>query len=146
MRRPCRRLHLLCVFCEVDRCCRVDSNQRSNAASRERRLRKLPDRDSSNQRPIFPCTEKLNFLEGFISYKEDPTSPFSSHIVSHLTATWLKMDSQKLQTSQANALVYTTLVGFGFVGIYAGYRVKGKTDFLSGLRTQSGESELKKTV
>ena len=50
------------------------------------------------------------------------------------------MDSQKLQTSQANALVYTTLVGFGFVGIYAGYRVKGKTDFLSGLRTQSGES------
>lgn len=45
-----------------------------------------------------------------------------------------------LQTSQANALVYTTLVGFGFVGFYAGYRVKNKTDFLSGIRTQSGES------
>lgn len=44
-----------------------------------------------------------------------------------------------LQTSQANALVYTTLVGFGFVGFYAGYRVKNKTDFLSGIRTQGGE-------
>lgn len=56
------------------------------------------------------------------------------------------MDSQKLQTSQANALVYTTLVGFGFVGIYAGYRVKGKADFLSGLRTQSGEIKDKETI
>lgn len=49
------------------------------------------------------------------------------------------MDSQKLQTSQGNALVYTTLVAFGGVGFYAGYRVKGKADFLTGLRTQSGE-------
>ncbi|UZJ57085.1 hypothetical protein CBS101457_006405 [Exobasidium rhododendri] len=42
-----------------------------------------------------------------------------------------------LQVAQANGLVYTTLVGFGFVGIYAGYRVKNKVDFLSGIRTQS---------
>ena len=44
-----------------------------------------------------------------------------------------------LQASQANALVFSTLVGFGFVGVYAGYRVKNKVDFLSGIRTQSGE-------
>lgn len=44
-----------------------------------------------------------------------------------------------LQVSQANALVFTTLVGFGGVGVYAGYRVKNKADFLSGIRTQSGE-------
>lgn len=46
--------------------------------------------------------------------------------------------SPKLATSQANALVYSTLVGFGLVGVYAGWRVKSKMDFLSGLRTQSG--------
>lgn len=43
-----------------------------------------------------------------------------------------------LQVSQANALVYTTLVGFGFVGFYAGYRVKNRVDFLSGIKTQAG--------
>ena len=47
-----------------------------------------------------------------------------------------------LQTSQANGLVYSTLVGFGFVGVYAGYRVKSKVDFLSGIKTQSGASQL----
>lgn len=51
-----------------------------------------------------------------------------------------------LQVSQANALVYTTLVGFGFVGIYAGYRVKNKVDFLSGIKTQSGEYKEKKQI
>lgn len=43
-----------------------------------------------------------------------------------------------LTTSQANALVYSTLCGFMLVGLYAGYRVKSKADFLSGIRTQSG--------
>lgn len=42
-----------------------------------------------------------------------------------------------LQTSQANALVYTTLVAFGGVGFFAGWKVKNRVDFLSGLRTQS---------
>ncbi|PWN32258.1 uncharacterized protein FA14DRAFT_169094 [Meira miltonrushii] len=42
-----------------------------------------------------------------------------------------------LQTYQANALVYTTLVAFGGVGFFAGWKVKNRVDFLSGLRTQS---------
>jgi Na+/proline symporter len=42
-----------------------------------------------------------------------------------------------LTVSQANGLVYSTLVGFGLVGVYAGYRVKNRMDFLSGIRTQS---------
>lgn len=43
-----------------------------------------------------------------------------------------------LETSQANALVYSTLCGFMLVGLYAGFKVRNTTDFLSGLRTQSG--------
>lgn len=46
--------------------------------------------------------------------------------------------SPKLAPSQGNALVYSTLVGFAAVGFYAGYRVKNKVDFLSGIKTQSG--------
>ncbi|ETS62118.1 hypothetical protein PaG_03678 [Moesziomyces aphidis] len=42
-----------------------------------------------------------------------------------------------LETSQANALVYSTLCGFMLVGLYAGFKVRNTTDFLSGLRTQS---------
>ncbi|CCF52540.1 hypothetical protein NDA11_004391 [Ustilago hordei] len=42
-----------------------------------------------------------------------------------------------LPTSQANALVYSTLCGFLLVGLFAGYKVRNTTDFLSGLRTQS---------
>ena len=44
-----------------------------------------------------------------------------------------------LETSQANALVYSTLCGFMLVGLFAGYKVRNTTDFLSGLRTQSGK-------
>lgn len=43
-----------------------------------------------------------------------------------------------LDASQSNALVYSTLCGFMLVGLYAGYQTKTKTEFLSGLRTQSG--------
>lgn len=43
-----------------------------------------------------------------------------------------------LAVSQANALVYTTLVAFMGVGLFAGWRVKSKADFISGVRTQSG--------
>lgn len=46
--------------------------------------------------------------------------------------------SPKLAPSQGNALVYSTLVAFAAVGFYAGYRVKTKVDFLSGIKTQSG--------
>ncbi|KAN0065790.1 hypothetical protein ACQY0O_000920 [Thecaphora frezii] len=42
-----------------------------------------------------------------------------------------------LQVSQANALVYSTLCAFMLVGLFAGYRVRNKVDFLSGIRTQS---------
>ncbi|PWN48617.1 hypothetical protein IE53DRAFT_389170 [Violaceomyces palustris] len=42
-----------------------------------------------------------------------------------------------LNTTQANALVYSTLSGFMLVGLYAGYRVKNQFDFFSGIRTQS---------
>lgn len=42
-----------------------------------------------------------------------------------------------LDKSQANALVYSTLCGFLLVGLFAGYKVKSKVDFLSGIRTQS---------
>ncbi|SYW79401.1 uncharacterized protein UBRO2_03085 [Ustilago bromivora] len=45
-----------------------------------------------------------------------------------------------LPTSQANALVYSTLCGFLLVGLFAGYKVRNTTDFLSGLRTQSDMS------
>lgn len=43
-----------------------------------------------------------------------------------------------LDTTTANALVYTTLCAFMLVGLFAGYRVRNSVDFLSGLRTQSG--------
>lgn len=46
----------------------------------------------------------------------------------------------KLDTSQGNALVFSTLVGFGLVGVYAGWRVKSKMDFLSAFKTQRGGS------
>ena len=42
-----------------------------------------------------------------------------------------------LDTTKANALVYSSLVAFMLVGLFAGYRVRNKVDFLSGLRTQS---------
>ena len=42
-----------------------------------------------------------------------------------------------LEVTQANALVYSTLFAFMLVGLYAGYNVKNKIDFLSGIRTQS---------
>lgn len=47
-----------------------------------------------------------------------------------------------LQKSQGDALVYSTLVGFGLVGVYAGYRVKSRVDFLSGIKTQPGMGRL----
>ena len=45
----------------------------------------------------------------------------------------------KLAVSQGNALVYSTLCAFMLVGLFAGYRTQNATQFLSGLRTQSGE-------
>lgn len=48
-----------------------------------------------------------------------------------------------LDVSQANALVYSTLAGFMLVGLYAGYNVRSKFDFISGIRTQSGECRLR---
>ncbi|PWN44992.1 hypothetical protein IE81DRAFT_320590 [Ceraceosorus guamensis] len=42
-----------------------------------------------------------------------------------------------LSVHQANALVYSTLCGFMLVGLYAGYSVKNKNQFLGGVRTQS---------
>lgn len=44
-----------------------------------------------------------------------------------------------LSTTQANALVYSTLCGFMLVGLFAGYKVRSTVDFLSGIRTQSGK-------
>jgi len=44
-----------------------------------------------------------------------------------------------LEVSQANALVYSTLSAFMLVGLYAGYNVRSKFDFISGIRTQSSE-------
>jgi hypothetical protein len=44
-----------------------------------------------------------------------------------------------LAVSQGNALVYSTLCAFMLVGLFAGYRTQNATQFLSGLRTQSGE-------
>lgn len=48
-----------------------------------------------------------------------------------------------LTVSQSNALVYSALSAFFLVGLYAGWRTKNKQDFLSGIRTQSGELLLK---
>lgn len=47
-----------------------------------------------------------------------------------------------LSVHQANALVYSTLCGFMLVGLYAGYSLKNKNQFLGGVRTQSGERRL----
>lgn len=47
-----------------------------------------------------------------------------------------------LTVSQSNALVYCALSAFFLVGLYAGWRTKNKQDFLSGIRTQSGELSL----
>ncbi|KDN46276.1 hypothetical protein K437DRAFT_108740 [Tilletiaria anomala UBC 951] len=44
-----------------------------------------------------------------------------------------------LDVTPANALVYTTLCGFMLVGLYAGWHVKSKSDFISGIRTQTSE-------
>lgn len=43
-----------------------------------------------------------------------------------------------LDKSQSNALVYSALSAFFLVGMFAGWRVRNKNDFLSGIRTQSG--------
>lgn len=43
-----------------------------------------------------------------------------------------------LNVSQSNALVYSALSAFFLVGMFAGWRVRSKTDFLSGIRSQSG--------
>lgn len=44
-----------------------------------------------------------------------------------------------LNVSQSNALVYSALSAFFLVGMFAGWKVRSKKDFLSGIRTQSGE-------
>ncbi|CAO1626548.1 unnamed protein product [Parajaminaea phylloscopi] len=42
-----------------------------------------------------------------------------------------------LSVTQSNALVYSALSAFFLVGMFAGWKVRSKTDFLSGVRTQS---------
>ncbi|CAO1635345.1 unnamed protein product [Sympodiomycopsis kandeliae] len=77
---------------------------------------------------------------GTLQYKRQKFSRYSSLV--HLTiesthsVRLLTVDNM-LAVSQANALVYSALSGFFLVGLFAGWRTRNKTEFLSGLRTQS---------
>ena len=72
-----------------------------------------------------------------------PAALPSSSSVHRSSAALLAMadNGQHLHPSQGNALVYSTLVGFMFVGLFAGWHVSRK-DFISGVRTQSSASSV----
>lgn len=63
--------------------------------------------------------------------------PLSIDRLRHIILFIMADQAPKLTTTQGDALVYTTLVGFGLVGVYAGWRVKSNLDFLSAFRTQA---------
>ena len=104
------------------------------------------ERERKKERP-FACLHAAVLIntDGQEEVDPSPSLPPSHPLVSPAlsnplvtpTPLLFPLSSTMLDKSQANALVYSTLCGFLLVGLFAGYKVKSKVDFLSGIRTQS---------